>query len=65
MSEPEFKVGDAVFKHSGEYTGPGVVRAVFAKPSGSVRYVVGHTIAGGAGEFLHVYAAANLRPTSL
>lgn len=62
MSEPKFKVGDAVFKWTGDYTGPGIVRDVCVLPNGKMRYLVGHRIDGGSGEFLHVYAEGNLRP---
>lgn len=57
----KFKLGDAVFKWTGDYTGSGTVRAISVLPSGKVRYLIGHTIEGGSGEFLHVYAEGNLR----
>ena len=60
MSE-RFKVGDAVEKFTGDYTGPGFVRDVIMLPSGKIRYLVGHRISGGSGEFLHIYSENNLR----
>lgn len=59
---PKFAIGDSVFKWTGDYTGPGVVRGISHNSKGQVRYMVGHTIIGGTGEFLHVYAEGNLRP---
>lgn len=38
--EPEFDVGAAVTKRSGDYVFEGVVVARFMKRSGSIRYVV-------------------------
>lgn len=61
MEEAEraaFEIGDRVEKFTGGYTGPGVVKAVL--PRGQI--VVAHRIAGGSGELLHIYAAAQLRP---
>jgi hypothetical protein len=60
-SEPKFKIGDSVYKWTGDYTGPGVVRGISTLPSGKIRYLVGHKIEGGTGEFLHIYAEGNLR----
>lgn len=57
----EFRIGDRVFKWTGDYTGPGTVRGISKLPNGKTRYLVGHTIVGGTGEFLHVYASGNLR----
>jgi len=56
-----FEIGQWVFKWTGDYTGPGIVRGVSVFPNGKIRYLVGHTIQGGEGEFLHIYAAGNLR----
>lgn len=64
MSEPKYQIGDAVFKWTGDYTGPGIVRGITKLPTGKTRYLVGHKIEGGAGEFLHVYAEGNLRAHS-
>lgn len=64
MADPKFKVGDAVFKWTGDYGGPGIVRGTSVLPSGKLRYLVGHRIEGGTGEFLHVYAEGNLRAPS-
>ena len=57
----KFKIGEVVDKFTGDYTGPGVIRDIVMLPSGRVRYLVGHRIAGGSGEFLHIYSEANLR----
>ena len=57
----KFNIGDRVFKWTGDFTGHGIVRGVSKLPSGKLRYLVGHTIVGGKGEFLHVYASGNLR----
>lgn len=62
MPEPKFQIGDAVFKWTGDYTGPGIVRGISILGNGKLRYLVGHRIEGGDGEFLHVYAEGNLRP---
>jgi hypothetical protein len=56
-----FEVGQLVYKHTGGYGGRGIVRGVTVLPSRQVRYLVGHKIEGGFGEFLHVYAEGNLR----
>jgi hypothetical protein len=61
MNEFKFKIGDPVFKHTGDYTGRGIVRGVVTLPNDKPRYLVGHTINGGTGEFLHIYAAYNLK----
>lgn len=58
---PRFAEGDRVFKWTGDYTGPGTVRSVSKNGKGQWRYVVGHTIVGGSGEFLHIYSEGNLR----
>ena len=58
---PKFSEGDLVFKWTGDYTGPGTVRSIGKNGKGQYRYVVGHVIAGGTGEFLHIYAEGNLR----
>lgn len=57
----KFQIGETVFKWTGDYTGPGVVRGASRLPNGKLRYLVGHKIEGGEGEFLHVYAEGNLR----
>jgi hypothetical protein len=51
----KFQVGDSVVKGGGDYTFEGVVRSVFAKRSGAVRYVVEND----AG-ILHIFSAGNL-----
>jgi hypothetical protein len=57
----KFEVGDRVEKWTGDYTGPGIVRGICRIGNDKVRYLVGHQIAGGTGEFLHIYAVGNLR----
>ena len=58
----KFAVGDRVEKIGGRYGGPGRVVGVAADfDDGHVLYNVAHRIAGGRGEFVHVYPAANLR----
>lgn len=61
LQMPKFAIGDAVVKWTGDYTGPGIVRGISYNSKGQVRYMVGHTVQGGTGEFLHVYAEGNLR----
>lgn len=61
MGEPKFHEGERVFKTTGDYTGPGFVRGITTLPNGKTRYLVGHKVEGGEGEFLHVYAEGNLR----
>ena len=61
MTQPKFEIGQPVYKWTGDYGGPGIVRNVTALPDGKVRYLVGHRIEGGTGEFLHIYAGGNLR----
>jgi hypothetical protein len=58
---PKFKIGQWVEKWTGDYTGPGIVRGISTLANGRLRYLVGHRIEGGYGEFLHVYAEGNLR----
>lgn len=57
--EGELKVGDMVWKSSGDYNIHGEVRAVFTTRSGKVRYVVEHKAEGG-GSFCHIYSRSNL-----
>lgn len=62
MSQPVFKKGDRVEKYTGDYSWPGVVRAVFTPTDDDpspTRYVVAHKV--GRGHVLHIYAGANLR----
>lgn len=61
MKEPKFEVRQSVYKHTGNYGGPGIVRGIANDDGQPLRYLVGHTIAGGFGEFFHVYAEGNLR----
>lgn len=60
MTDPVFKIDDLVWKH-GTYSGLGTVRGVTSLPDGTWRYLVGHKIEGGRGEFLHVYTIHNIR----
>jgi hypothetical protein len=62
MEHARFQVGDRVYKHTGDYRGPGVVRGITTLPNNKPRYLVGHKIEGGEGELLHIYAPYNLRP---
>lgn len=56
----KFHVGERVWKCTGDYRGPGIVRGHAFLPGNKVRYLVGHQISDGKGEFLHVYAEGNL-----
>jgi hypothetical protein len=56
----EFKIGDLVEKHTGDYRAKGEVRGVFTMSRGAVRYVVEHKAEGG-GSFCHIYSGQNLR----
>jgi hypothetical protein len=58
---PKFEIGQHVYKWTGDYGGPGIVRGIAGLDNGKLRYLVGHKIEGGTGEFLHVYAEGNLR----
>jgi hypothetical protein len=57
----KFQIGQPVFKWTGDFTGRGIVRGIAANGAGKVRYLVGHKVEGGTGEFLHIYAEGNLR----
>jgi len=59
--KPKFETGQTVLKWTGDYGGPGIVRGIAGLENGKLRYLVGHRIEGGTGEFLHVYAEGNLR----
>lgn len=60
-----FAVGDHVEKVSGRYGGPGRVVGISDDlGDGHFLYLVAHRIAGGFGEFVHVYPAALLRPVN-
>jgi hypothetical protein len=61
----KFEIGQHVYKWTGDYRGPGIVRGIAGLDNGKLRYLVGHAIAGGEGEFLHVYAEGNLREPTL
>src|SRR6185369_15810607 len=61
FARAKFQMGDVVYKWTGDYTGPGVVRGLSLNAKGQIRYLVGHRVKGGSGEFLHVYAEGNLR----
>jgi hypothetical protein len=56
----DFKIGDLVEKHTGDYRAKGEVRGVFTMSNGGLRYVVEHKAEGG-GSFCHIYSAQNLR----
>jgi hypothetical protein len=58
---PKFEIGQHVFKWTGNYGGPGIVRGIANDHGQPLRYLVGHSIEGGFGEFYHVYAEGNLR----
>jgi len=59
--EPKFRVGQQVEKWPGNYGGPGTVRGIAHDKGQPLRYIVGHKIEGGFGEFFHIYAEGNLR----
>jgi hypothetical protein len=59
--QPKFELGQRVEKWTGDYGGPGIVRGIMNNANEQLRYLVGHKIEGGHGEFLHVYAEGNLR----
>ncbi|MBT1509464.1 hypothetical protein KIP88_03020 [Bradyrhizobium sp. SRL28] len=61
MQIPKFEIGETVYKHTGNYGGPGIVRGIANDKGQPLRYLVGHGIMGGYGEFYHVYAEGNLR----
>ncbi len=50
------KIGDKVFKHTGDYNIEGIVVAVFTTTKGKTRYVVEHE-----NGILHIYSEANIR----
>lgn len=60
-AKPKFEIGSVVYKHTGNYGGPGIVRGIANAEAQPLRYLVGHSINGGFGEFYHVYAEGNLR----
>lgn len=45
----------------GSYTGPGEVVITFANKKGERRFVVAHQIAGGEGEFYHIYSEREIK----
>lgn len=59
--QPKFEIGQLVYKWTGNYGGPGRVRGIANDEGQPLRYLVGHRIEGGFGEFYHVYAEGNLR----
>ena len=59
--KPKFEIGQTVLKWTGDYGGPGIIRGIAGLENGKLRYLVGHQITGGTGEFLHVYSEGNLR----
>lgn len=57
-----FAIGDIVEKVGGRYGGPGRIAGIADEfADGHVLYLVAHKIAGGFGEFTHVYPATNLK----
>jgi hypothetical protein len=60
-AKPKFEIGQTVHKWTGNYGGPGIVRGIANDEGQPLRYLVGHTIRDGYGEFYHVYAEGNLR----
>jgi hypothetical protein len=56
----DFKIGDLVEKHTGDYRAKGEVRGAFTMSNGALRYVVEHKAEGG-GSFCHIYSGQNLR----
>jgi hypothetical protein len=60
MTTIRFGLGDRVYKRGAGYEGPGEVVAVFKTWMGDYRYVVGHRVAGGRGQFYHIYSAKQL-----
>lgn len=62
MADPfDIPIDTPVEKVGGSYGGPGIVRGRAATEVGAPRYLVGHRIEGGYGEFLHVYPRDMLR----
>ncbi|NDD84071.1 hypothetical protein EBZ38_07325 [bacterium] len=51
----KFKIGDKVYKYTGDYQLAGEVRAAFTTSAGKERYVVEHY-----GGMLHIYSEKNL-----
>ena len=58
---PAIPIGTKIEKVGGSYGGPGIVRGYAEAEIGSPRYLVGHQIEGGYGEFLHVYPIDMIR----
>ncbi len=58
--DKKFNVNDHVWKQGTAYSGPGIVRGVVHLLNGT-RYLVGHKIEGGEGEFLHIYSEKELQ----
>ncbi len=55
-----FKQGEPVEKHSGDYGGPGNF-VQYISDGERVRCVVKHKIEGGFGTFFHIYNPAQIR----
>jgi hypothetical protein len=55
------KWGAPVLKTGSGYNGPGTVITTFRNTQGAMRYVVGHTIQDGDGEFYHIYSEKELQ----
>jgi len=56
----DFKTGDLVFKHSGDYGGPGTF-VQYILDGKRVRCIVKHKIEDGFGSFFHIYSPAQIR----
>lgn len=62
-SAPKFRIGQPVSKVSGHYQGPGIVRGfAWMTLGGYWLYVVAMQVAGGSGEFAHVFPGSILAP---
>ena len=60
VERESLKTGDEVWKHGAGYSGPGEVVVAFNGKDGHRRFVVSHQIAGGDGEFFHIYGEGQL-----
>lgn len=64
QSDLKFRIGDQVYKWTGDYGGIGTVRGIAINNKGEYRYMVSHMIEDGFGEFIHIYAENQLRVPS-
>lgn len=60
-NKTNYRRGDKVEKVGGDYGGPGEIVEAFEAQPGKWRYIVAHTIEGGYGRFLHIYAVNQIR----